>query len=845
MLIGMSGGRHGDGRGSLSHFGYLRFFCMVSLVTFFCFCVGGARGDVYMVLVEGEPVVSYRGSVPGFVATDGFSQRSSSFSKEGVQAVQAYSTLLLSQQDSLLDSALGIGTYNKIYGYNHLVNGFAVDISPDQADVLSTMPGVKHMELDRRVETCTTHTPDYLGLVSGMWNAAGGVDNAGEDIIIGMVDTGINPTHPSFADSTTKPYGPLVQYLGTCEVADSFPAGSCNGKIIGAQHFAEAAKSAGAFNTSMDFDSPLDGDGHGTHTSSIAAGNNDVPVIVAGVDYGKASGMAPRARIAVYKALYRMFGGFNADVVAAIDKAVQDGVDILNLSLGPNSPPADTTITFLSVFDLACLAAVSAGVLVVQAAGNGGPYPQTTLSFSPWIVTVAAGVDDRTYPNYVDLGNNQKLMGEGLAPSTPGDQLIKMVLAQDAVVGPPNPIYDPSDCQDSSSFSQAMVSGNILICTYSFNFIYGGSTIKLVEETATNLTAAGFVMVVQSDTAGSRFDPIPITMPGIIITTQNNSQMLLDYYNSSTVRDVKGQAQSFGAVAKIGNGQTAVYSGTSPVVAVYSSRGPDIRDFSFNNADLLKPNILAPGTLIWGAWSPVGIDQQAFLGEEFALISGTSMATPHIAGVAAVLKQQNPTWGPAILNSALSTTASIFNPDGSPLQAQQLSFGGQSDNILGTPFDYGSGAVNATAALDPGIVFQAGYDDYIRFICATPGVSYDSVRNLTGSTCNSSAGYLPTDLNTPSITVAQLNGTRSFTRTVMSIFSGTETYTLSCQEPNGISVVIQPQSFPVSLDQVQSFTVTLTAKVSATQPTFGEIFFSGDKGHSGHIPISVIASQLS
>lgn len=96
-------------------------------------------------------------------------------------------------------------------------------------------------------------------------------------------------------------------------------------------------------------------------------------------------------------------------------QAVQDGVDILNLSLGPNSPPADTTTTFLSVFDLACLEAVRAGVLVVQAAGNGGPYPQTTLSFSPWITTVAAGVDDRTYPNYIDLGNNQKLMGEGLA----------------------------------------------------------------------------------------------------------------------------------------------------------------------------------------------------------------------------------------------------------------------------------------------------------------------------------------------------------------------------------------------------------------------------------------------
>lgn len=120
------------------------------------------------------------------------------------------------------------------------------------------------MERNQRVETCTTHTPDYLGLVNGLWTAAGGPEDAGEDVIIGMVDTGIDPTHPSFADYPDKSYGPLVQYLGTCEVADSFPAGSCNGKIIGAQHFAGAAKSEGAFNASIDYDSPLDGDGHGT-----------------------------------------------------------------------------------------------------------------------------------------------------------------------------------------------------------------------------------------------------------------------------------------------------------------------------------------------------------------------------------------------------------------------------------------------------------------------------------------------------------------------------------------------------------------------------------------------------
>lgn len=174
----------------------------------------------------------------------------------------------------------------------------------------------------------------------------GGFDRAGEEIVIGFVDSGIFPYHPSFENQNTEPYGPIPKYRGKCEVDPDTKKSFCNGKIVGAQHFAEAAMAAGAFNPEVDFASPLDGDGHGSHTAAIAAGNNGIPVQVQGYEFGKASGMAPRARIAVYKALYRNFGGFVADVVAAIEQAVHDGVDILNLSVGPNSPPATTKPPF-------------------------------------------------------------------------------------------------------------------------------------------------------------------------------------------------------------------------------------------------------------------------------------------------------------------------------------------------------------------------------------------------------------------------------------------------------------------------------------------------------------------
>lgn len=96
-------------------------------------------------------------------------------------------------------------------------------------------------------------------------------------------------------------------------------------------------------------------------------------------------------------------------------QAVEDGVDILSLSLGPNSPPGGSTSTFLNILDVALLNAVKANILVVQAAGNGGPFAKTVTSFSPWVLSVAAGVDDRTFPNSITLGDKKVLKGTGLA----------------------------------------------------------------------------------------------------------------------------------------------------------------------------------------------------------------------------------------------------------------------------------------------------------------------------------------------------------------------------------------------------------------------------------------------
>ncbi|PWZ17217.1 Subtilisin-like protease SBT2.6 [Zea mays] len=792
--------------------------------------------DVYIVTMEGDPVVSYRGGVQGFPATAVDSDEEIDLTSE---AVKSYALHLRGHHDKLLDSLLVEGTYEKLYSYHHLINGFAVHMSPLQAEFLKKAPGVKHVERDMKVQKLTTHTPQFLGLPTGVWSTGGGLDRAGEDVVIGFVDSGIYPEHPSFAAHKTDPYGPVPRYKGKCEMDPVTQRSFCNGKIVGAQHFAKAAMAAGAFNPDVEFASPLDGDGHGSHTAAIAAGNNGVPVRMHGHEFGKASGMAPRARVAVYKVLYRLFGGYIADVVAAIDQAVQDGVDILNLSVGPNSPPTATRTTFLNPFDAALLSAVKAGVFVAQAAGNGGPFPKTLVSFSPWITTVAAGVDDRRYKNHLTLGNGKLLSGLGVSPATHGNMSFSLISAADALLGSSATKYSALDCQRPELLNKNKVQGRILLCGYSFNYISGTASIKKVSQTARNLGAAGFVVAVENSYPGTKFDPVPVSIPGILITDVRKTEDLIDYYNSSTIRDWAGRATAFKATAGIADGLAPTLYNSAPQVALFSSRGPDVKDFSFQDADVLKPDILAPGNLIWAAWAPNGTDESNYAGEGFAMVSGTSMAAPHIAGIAALIKQKNPKWSPSAIKSAMMTTANTLDKGSRPLRAQQYTASEMMTLSRATPFDCGSGAVNPKAALDPGLVLDATHEDYIAFLCSIPDVNQSEVSNIAGSACNSSSKgrQRPFDLNLPSIAISQLRGTVTVTRTVTSVSEETETYTIMTRMPPEVALEVTPPAVTVLPGASRELAVTLTARSVTGTYSFGEIAMKGDRGHLVRIPV--------
>uniref|UniRef100_A0A1J3ELY6 Subtilisin-like protease n=3 Tax=Noccaea caerulescens TaxID=107243 RepID=A0A1J3ELY6_NOCCA len=810
------------------------------VVVFFTFFLS-VTAEIYIVTMEGDPIISYKGGDNGFEATAVESDEKIDTTSE---LVTSYARHLERKHDMLLGMLFEEGSYKKLYSYKHLINGFAAHVSPEQAEMLRRAPGVKSVNRDWKVRKLTTHTPQFLGLPTDVWPTGGGYDRAGEDIVIGFIDSGIFPHHPSFASHhTAVPYGPHPSYRGKCEDDPLTKVSFCNGKIIGAQHFAEAAKAAGAFNPDVDFASPMDGDGHGSHTAAIAAGNNGIPVRMHGYEFGKASGMAPRARIAVYKALYRLFGGFVSDVVAAIDQAVHDGVDILSLSVGPNSPPATTKTTFLNPFDATLLGAVKAGVFVAQAAGNGGPFPKTLVSYSPWITTVAAAIDDRRYKNHLTLGNGKMLAGIGLSPSTRPHRSYKMVSANDVLLDSSGTNkYNPSDCQRPEVLNKRLVEGNILLCGYSFNFVAGSASIKKVAETAKHLGAAGFVLVVENVSPGTKFDPVPSCIPGILITDVSKSMDLIDYYNVTTSRDWMGRVKIFKAEGSIGDGLEPILHKSAPEVALFSARGPNTKDFSFQDADLLKPDILAPGYLIWAAWCPNGTDEPNYVGEGFALISGTSMAAPHIAGIAALVKQKHPQWSPAAIKSALMTTSTVIDRAGRPLQAQQYSDTETVTLVKATPFDYGSGHVNPSAALDPGLIFDAGYEDYLGFLCTTPGIDAHEIRNYTNTPCNFNMKH-PSNFNAPSIAISHLVGTQTITRRVTNVAEVEETYTITARMQPSIAIEVNPPAMTLRPGAARSFSVTLTVRSVSGVYSFGEVKLKGSRGHKVRIPVVALGHR--
>ncbi|HET7863066.1 MAG TPA: S8 family serine peptidase [Burkholderiaceae bacterium] len=747
--------------------------------------VAGRRaGKTYIVQLSEPAVAAYAGGIRGFAATR--PERGSKLDTKA-PAVAGYRAYLQSRHEAVLGS---VGAARKVYSYAYTFNGFAAELSEAQAQKLAGTPGVLAVVEDELRKPDTASTPQFLGLSGrdGFWRETGA---RGENVIIGMVDSGIWPELKSFSDRRPpglldeaierqgevsgdrhggwpdgdSAYRPIRGWGGTCVTGEQFTAANCNNKLIGARYYNADFGGDAAVKASFPYEyiSPRDADGHGTHTAATAGGNANVAVTGPAAAYGKVSGMAPRARIAVYKVCWGRTeanaGCFPSDSVAAIDQAVEDGVDVINFSI------SGTTGNFLDPVEQAFMRAADACVFVAASAGNSGPAASTVAHPSPWVTTVAAGTHNRTLVGSVTLGNGTVLGGASAAaaalPSTP------LINAADAGLAGANATavrlcFAAEDNGGVAVLDPAKVQGKIVICDRGSN--------ARVNKSLAVAEAGGVGMVLvntSTNTLNADFHSVPTVH--------------LQVAEGSTAKAYAAAAGGTGAISKA----TLDLTAPAPFTASFSSRGPT----RAADGNLLKPDVMAPGQDILAGVSPPGNG-----GREFDLLSGTSMSSPHIAGIAALLKELHPRWSPMAIKSALMTSAGdvLDGPNTSPAVI----------------FSQGAGHVQPNSAADPGLVFDSDIEDWLGFLCGT---------QVPASLCTSNgiAVLDPSDMNTASIAISSLPGAQTVTRRVTNVSHGFATYTAAVSGMEGFNVVMKPRTMTLAPGQTRSFKLTFTRTTAA------------------------------
>jgi subtilisin family serine protease len=748
----------------------------------------------YIVLLEEEPAAVYDGGESGLAPT-----KPDDGKKLDTQSVdvQKYASFLEERQQDVA-SAVGVET---LATYQITLNGFSAAMSPEQAAKVAGTNGVKGVYPDEIRHPDAVPSTQFLGLEGdgGVWSEFGGISDAGKGIVVGVIDTGIAPENPSFAGQplgttagTGEPYldGNSVvfdkadgdQFVSERVTGEDWSSDAYSTKLIGAQYFSAGAAAAG-FDFGPDYLSPRDGDGHGSHTASTAAGNNGVTANVSGIDFGKISGVAPAAKVAAYKAC---FVGPDplvttddicalSDLLAAIDTAVNDGVDVINYSIGGGA----ATTTWAPDDQMFFNAAV-AGVFVSVSAGNDGPDSSTADHAAPWYTTVAASTIP-TYEGTVEWADQQ---AAGASVSVPFGQTItgEAIYGGDAAAAG-HSVADASLCF-LDSLDAAKVAAKIVVCDRGTN--------ARIEKSEAVEAAGGIGMVLVNVTAGS-LDNDFHAVPTVHIDSEYRAA-LLDY-----VRTTPGAT-----VSLVSGNQTGVTTPT-PVIAGFSSRGPMMNDGS----DILKPDVTAPGVAILAAAHSGPTEKPTW---EF--LSGTSMSSPHVAGLGALYLGANPLATPAEVKSALMTTAyDTVDSEGATAT---------------DPFAQGAGHVDPTKYLDAGLLYLNGVYDWAGYVQNLDLYDFGLAEEdeIDGS-----------DLNLASIAIGTLSKEQSVTRTVTATTGGT--YTADASIP-GVDVTVEPSSITLTAGEEATFTVTFNNNSAPVEQwATGFLTWTGDNGIVVRSPLAV------
>nr|XP_010919429.2 cucumisin [Elaeis guineensis] len=663
-----------------------------------------------------------------------------------------------------------------VYSYGRSFNGFAARLTDKEAAGIQEMDGVVSVLPNTMLELHTTKSWDFMGLTIGR-NLRRPTK---ADVIVGLLDTGIWPESDSFSDKGMGP--PPAKWKGICQGSNF----TCNNKIIGARYY----NSEGLY-TSTDFKSPRDSIGHGTHTASTAAGVLVPDTSYFGLANGTARGGVPKARVAMYKVCWA-FGCGTADILAAFDDAIADGVDILSVSLG--GPPLPF---FHDVIAIGSFHAMKKGILTANSAGNSGPHPRRVTNVAPWTITVAASTIDRKFIAKVALGNGQIFTGNSINP-------FRLAGTYPLIYGGSAPNISAGASGDISKYcfrgalNSYKTEGKIVLC----GTILDGSGVLMADGLGVIMSSPKY-----SDFAFSY--PLPATLVSV-----EDGKQILDYIQSTS-----------NPFATILMGET-IEDVMAPTVVSFSSRGP-----SYVVPDILKPDLTAPGVDILAAWSPVAppsIYHDDPLRVNYNVISGTSMSCPHVSGAAAYIKSVHPSWSPAAIKSALMTTATVMDPR----------------KNTDAEFAYGAGHIKPIKALNPGLIFNATEKDYVDFLCKQ-GYNTTTLRLVTGdkSTCPKPTTIGKAwDLNYPSFALSVIDGQRIwgvFPRTVTNVGKPSSTYNASWSSSYPLTVTITPSVLSFSsLGETKSFTVTVSGAAVSQQFISGYIVWK-DEMHTVRMPLVV------
>lgn len=725
--------------------------------------------------------------------------------KASVSSVQTYIVhvkqpegRLLSQSDDLASwhrSFLAAKTASSerqqqmVYSYRNVLSGFAARLTQEEVKAMEEKDGFISAIPERMFKKQTTHTPTFLGLhqQTGFWRES----NFGKGVIIGVLDGGVFPNHPSFGDLGMPP--PPARWKGRCE----FNLSDCNNKLIGARTFNLAAKAIKGEKA----EAPIDVDGHGTHTASTAAGGFVKNADALGNAKGIAAGMAPLAHLAIYKVCFGEPGDDcpESDILAGLDAAVEDGVDVLSLSLGDVPVPF-----FKDNVAVGSFAAIQKGIFVSCSAGNFGPFNGTLSNEAPWILTVGASTIDRSIIATAKLGNGEEFDGESL------QRLTDLAPTQlPLVYAGVNGKSESAVCA-SGSLKDINVKDKVVACER------GGGIERIAKGEEVKNAGGAAMILLNQETDGFSTNADAHVLPAAHVTFVDGLKIKA-YINSSTT-----------PTASIIFKGTDIGNSLAPAVASFSSRGP-----SLISPGILKPDIIGPGVNILAAWH-IPLDDKTDPKLAFNIMSGTSMSCPHLSGIAALLKSSHPYWSPAAIKSAIMTSADIVTVGGKAIPDQTL----QPADLFAT----GAGHVNPSRANDPGLIYDIHPDDYIPYLCGL-GYKDEEVGIIAHRPvkCSEESSLPEGNLNYPSFSVTP-GPSQTFTRTVTNVGEAYSSYTAQVVAPEGVYVSVNPNKLYFSkVNQKVSYSVTFSRIASSGKtPEFSQGFLTWvSVKHSVRSPISV------